>query len=155
MPLNMCGTCGGGLTEYTAPEARCICKKNSAAQKQKDFKHEMLRHEARWLTACGWVSVDIVNSDHDGFTWKTKTGNGPMSQQDAVNTQKEWDKNPEAQAYFELEAEAMSINASIEKSKKDGHTQNAEIQRVQLVKVIEKMVKITNAKVVEMRPSAG
>src|SRR5688572_16111375 len=92
---NICGKCGGGFGEYTAPEARCKCVTSLVPPDQKKkFRHELALAEANYLRSQGWDPIDVLNGT-EGYVWKAPDvygGHSPISQSVAVEVQKKIDR---------------------------------------------------------------
>lgn len=88
---NICGRCGGGYGQYTAPEARCKC---ATADRKQEFRHNLAKVEADWLLSCGWEPLEPI-STLDGYSWKAPVVYGnfsPISQIVAIEIQKRLEK---------------------------------------------------------------
>lgn len=92
---NLCGKCGGGFGQYTAPEARCRCStENKTPEKKKALRHALAVAEANYLQVHGWEPLDVLNGT-EGYTWKAPDvygGHQPISQAVAIEVQKKIDQ---------------------------------------------------------------
>lgn len=107
-----------------------------------DVKHEMLLWESRYLVRHKWQPVDVIGAFTEGYTWYDEKGEGPFSQQVAVDTQKERDRHPHKQEYFNSEVRHAKIVRDIENKKKSNLPTSAEETQLRVIEA--EMVSITN-----------
>lgn len=136
---NQCSQCGGGIDKgYTAPEARCKCFEKDQ-KKIENAKHEMLVWESRWLVACGWQPVDILDAKTKGFLWKDEKGQSPITHVVAIETQRRRDENPLAQEQFNLEVRHQIVATRRERKARGGQDYSAEDSELRtIIKLMER-----------------
>jgi hypothetical protein len=120
---NLCGKCGGGFGQYTAPEARCTCSKQvHSPEQKKPIRHALAVAEANFLMSMGWEPLDVM-SGTEGYTWKAPEafgGHHPIGQRVAVEVQKRIDEatvNPVKESWLRGISTTKLIEASNENNK--------------------------------------
>lgn len=140
--MNICSTCGGGINDYTAPEARCRCYSKDQ-KKIESLAHEVKLAESRWLTACGWIPVDI-KTRQEGFIWMDEKRQGPFTHEEAVRRQKLLDSDPTKKKQFDLELRHQRVYERREEKSRKG--QDISIESGELCEIINMMSSLQNQK---------
>jgi hypothetical protein len=121
---------------------RGVMEKHHSEMTVADVKHEMLLWESRYLVRHKWQPVDIIGAFTEGYTWYDEKGEGPFSQQVAVDTQKERDRDPRRQEYFNLEVKYSKIDRDIQNKKNSNLPFSAEETQLKVIEA--ELTSITN-----------